>query len=102
MHQLGDMTGQVALVTGGCGYRAGHQRAALRPRGEGGCGILVEQGGGGELAAEHPGSSVHQGNIGSHEDCERVVEEVLDTHGQLDILVNAGITGGQDGAEDDR
>ena len=46
------------------------------------------------FAAEHPGSSVHQGNIGNHEDCERVVEEVLDTHGQLDILVNnAGITG---------
>ena len=37
---------------------------------------------------------MHQGNIGNHEDCERVVEEVLDTHGQLDILVNkAGITG---------
>lgn len=37
---------------------------------------------------------MHQGNIGNHEDFERVVKEVLDTHGQLDILVNnAGITG---------
>ena len=39
---------------------------------------------------------MHQGNIGNHEDCERVVKEVLDTHGQLDILVNnAGITAGK-------
>ena len=38
-------------------------------------------------------ASVHQGNIGSNEDCERVVHEVLDQHGRLDILVNnAGIT----------
>ena len=36
---------------------------------------------------------VHQGNIGSNEDCVRVIGEVLDRHGQLDILVNnAGIT----------
>ncbi len=37
--------------------------------------------------------SVHQGNVGSAEDCRRTVEEVIDTHGCLDILVNnAGIT----------
>ncbi len=43
--------------------------------------------------AAHPGTSVHQGNIGSNEDCERVIAEVLDSHGRLDILVNnAGIT----------
>ena len=36
---------------------------------------------------------MHQGNIGSAEDCERVIQEVLDRHGRLDILVNnAGIT----------
>jgi NAD(P)-dependent dehydrogenase (short-subunit alcohol dehydrogenase family) len=41
----------------------------------------------------HPGASAHQGNIGSSEDCERVIQEVLDTHGRLDILVNnTGIT----------
>jgi NAD(P)-dependent dehydrogenase (short-subunit alcohol dehydrogenase family) len=39
------------------------------------------------------GASIHQGNIGSHEDCVRVINEVLDQHGRLDILVNnAGIT----------
>ena len=37
--------------------------------------------------------SVHQGNIGSNEDCVRVIGEVLDRHGRLDILVNnAGVT----------
>ena len=36
---------------------------------------------------------MHQGNIGSAQDCERVIQEVLDAHGRLDILVNnAGIT----------
>ncbi|MDP9394070.1 MAG: 3-oxoacyl-ACP reductase FabG, partial [Actinomycetota bacterium] len=39
------------------------------------------------------GSTIHQGNIGSAEDCERVIAEVLEQHGRLDILVNnAGIT----------
>ncbi|MDT7560566.1 MAG: hypothetical protein QOI68_5036, partial [Pseudonocardiales bacterium] len=33
------------------------------------------------------------GNIGSAQDCERVIQEVLEAHGKLDILVNnAGIT----------
>jgi 3-oxoacyl-[acyl-carrier protein] reductase len=37
--------------------------------------------------------SIHQGNVGSGDDCRRVVQEVLDQHGKLDILVNnAGIT----------
>ncbi|MBS1877895.1 MAG: 3-oxoacyl-ACP reductase FabG [Actinobacteria bacterium] len=37
--------------------------------------------------------SLHQGNVGSAEDCRRTVQEVLDEHGRLDILINnAGIT----------
>jgi len=32
------------------------------------------------------GASVHQGNIGSNEDCEWVIQEVLNQHGRLDIL----------------
>ena len=37
--------------------------------------------------------SLHQGNIGDADDCERVVNEVIEQHGRLDILVNnAGIT----------
>jgi NAD(P)-dependent dehydrogenase (short-subunit alcohol dehydrogenase family) len=38
-------------------------------------------------------ASVHQGNVGSAEDCRRTIHEVIDTHGRLDVLVNnAGIT----------
>jgi len=41
----------------------------------------------------HPGTTLHQGNIGSNDDCCRVIPEVLDQHGRLDSLVdNAGIT----------
>jgi NAD(P)-dependent dehydrogenase (short-subunit alcohol dehydrogenase family) len=37
--------------------------------------------------------TVHQGNVGSAEDCRRTVTEVIEQHGRLDILVNnAGIT----------
>ena len=91
---MADMTGQVALVTGGIRGigRAIGERLYAR-------GVKVAAGYSGNKEAaqrfieDHPGSSVHQGNIGSHEDCERVIQEVLEQHGQLDILVNnAGIT----------
>jgi NAD(P)-dependent dehydrogenase (short-subunit alcohol dehydrogenase family) len=91
---MGDMTGQVALVTGGIRGigRAISERLANR-------GVEVAAGySGNKEAAEkflqdHPRSSVHQGNIGSAADCERVIEEVLELHSRLDILVNnAGIT----------
>jgi len=47
-----------------------------------------------EFLAQHEGTgaSIHQGTIESSSDCERVIEEVIDRHGQLDILVNnAGV-----------
>jgi NAD(P)-dependent dehydrogenase (short-subunit alcohol dehydrogenase family) len=38
-------------------------------------------------------ASIHQGNIGSADDCRRTVAEVIERHGRLDVLVNnAGIT----------
>ena len=88
------MSGQVALVTGGIRGigRAISERLAGR-------GVKVAAGYSGNKEAaekflqEHPNGSVHQGNIGSNADCERVIAEVLDTHRRLDILVNnAGIT----------
>ena len=91
---MADMTGQVALVTGGIrGIGAAIcDRLAAR-------GVTVAAGYSRDKEAAdrfretHPGSSVHQGNIGSNGDCERVIDEVLAQHGRLDILVNnAGIT----------
>jgi acetoacetyl-CoA reductase len=93
---MADMTGQVALVTGGirgiglaicerlinrsvrvaAGYSSNREAAQL-------------------FADKYAGHrvTIHQGNIGSNDDCMRVIGEVLDQHGQLDILVNnAGIT----------
>jgi acetoacetyl-CoA reductase len=93
---MADMNGQVALVTGGirgiglaicerlinrgvkvaAGYSS-NQQAAQQFH---------------EKYADH-GVTIHQGNIGSNDDCARVVQEVLDQHRHLDILVNnAGIT----------
>ena len=45
------------------------------------------------LAAKGHAVSLHQGNVGKPEDCERVVAEVIDEHGHVDYLINnAGIT----------
>ncbi|HWF34953.1 MAG TPA: SDR family NAD(P)-dependent oxidoreductase, partial [Solirubrobacteraceae bacterium] len=41
-----------------------------------------------KLTGEGLKGSIHQGNIGSAEDCRRTVAEVIDEHGRLDILVN--------------
>jgi acetoacetyl-CoA reductase len=93
---MADMTGQVALVTGG-----------IRGIGVAICERLMNRGikvaagysSNSESAQQFAdkyadqGVTIHQGNIGSNDDCLRVIDEVLDQHGQLNILVdNAGIT----------
>jgi acetoacetyl-CoA reductase/3-oxoacyl-[acyl-carrier protein] reductase len=92
------MGGRVAFVTGG-----------TRGIGAAICRSLAEQGADvaagysrdretaeafvGELTRDGLTGSVHQGNIGSAEDCRRTVTEVIEQYGRLDILVNnAGIT----------
>jgi 3-oxoacyl-(acyl-carrier-protein) reductase len=46
-----------------------------------------------DLKADDFEGSVHKGNVAQTEDCQRVVDEVLEEHDRLDILVNnAGIT----------
>jgi len=91
---MADMTGQVALVTGGIRGigLAISNRLAQR-------GVTVAAGYSRDSEAakrfcdDHEGATIHQGNIGSNEDCTRVIDEVLEQHGRLDILVNnAGIT----------
>jgi len=96
----GTLEGRIALVTGGtagiggavsrqlaahgasvaAGYWRHHERATQFKA---------------DMDEQYPkmGFTVHEGNIGSADDCRRVVAEVLDQHGGLDILVNnAGIT----------
>lgn len=88
---MADMTGQVALVTGGTRGLGLAISKRLIARG-----VTVAAGysTNAEAAkqfldryADH-GVTVHQGDIGSAEDCARVSGEVLEQHGQLDILVN--------------
>jgi acetoacetyl-CoA reductase len=91
---MADMTGQVALVTGGVRGIGRAISERLHARGvKVAAGYSRDKEAADRFCEDHPGSTVHQGNIGSHEDCERVISEVLQQHGQLDILVNnAGIT----------
>jgi len=93
-----DLTGRVALVTGGTrgiGAAICHALAAD--------GAVVAAGFSSnreraeefrqQVEAEGGTLSLHQGNIGDAEDCKRVVEDVIREHGRLDVLVNnAGIT----------
>ena len=91
----GRLDGQVALVTGGArgiGLAISHRLL--------GQGATVAAGYSRDdvharaLLDANPGRvSIHQGNIGVVEDCNRVVAEVTERHGKIDILVNnAGIT----------
>ncbi|MBW0088581.1 3-oxoacyl-[acyl-carrier-protein] reductase [Pseudonocardia sp. KRD-184] len=46
-----------------------------------------------KMGAEGASVSTHQGNVGSPDDCQRVVGEVLEQYGRVDYLVNnAGVT----------
>jgi NAD(P)-dependent dehydrogenase (short-subunit alcohol dehydrogenase family) len=46
-----------------------------------------------DLQSHGVDASIHQGNVGSAEDCRRTIAEVIARHGRLDVLVNnAGIT----------
>src|ERR1700730_6835623 len=93
---MADMTGQVALVTGGIRGIGLAICERLMNRGiKVAAGYSSDRDAAEQFSdkyADH-GVSIHQGNIGSNEDCVRVIGEVLDRHGHLDILVNnAGIT----------
>jgi NAD(P)-dependent dehydrogenase (short-subunit alcohol dehydrogenase family) len=92
------LDGRVALVTGG---NRGIGAAICRSMGSQGAEIAAGYSSNKEraeefleeLKGEGVTATIHQGNVGNPEDCERVVHEVIVQHGRLDILVNnAGIT----------
>jgi NAD(P)-dependent dehydrogenase (short-subunit alcohol dehydrogenase family) len=95
---LRKLEGKVALVTGGTrgiGAAICHSLAAQGATVAAGYSSDRESAEGHLDAIEKTGAtgSIHEGNVGECEDCERVVREVIDQHGRLDILVNnAGIT----------
>ena len=92
------LKGRVAMVTGGTrgiGAAICHSLAAQGAAVAAGYGRDRERAEAfqAELAQDDIPVSIHQGNVGSAEDCRRTVQEVIDHHGRLDILVNnAGIT----------
>jgi NAD(P)-dependent dehydrogenase (short-subunit alcohol dehydrogenase family) len=93
---MAEMRGQVALVTGGTRGIGLAISEALIARGVNlAAGYSRDAEAAKRLVDAHSDAKItlHQGNIGRAEDCERVIEEVIEQHGQLDILVNnAGIT----------
>lgn len=90
--------GRVAVVTGGARGIGAAITTRLTSRGvHVAAGYSRNRETAEKLAAgitEQGGSiSLHQGNVGLPEDCERVVGEVLAEHGRIDYLVNnAGVT----------
>ncbi len=91
---VGDFTGQVALVTGGVrGIGLAITERFLRRGAAVAAGYSRDEDSARRLAGAHPDRvSIHRGNIGDSADCERVVGEVLERHGRIDVLVNnAGI-----------
>jgi len=92
---MGSMDGQVVLITGGTrgiGLAISERMLAAGAKVAAGYSRDAEAA---KHFADQYGSNVtvHQGNIGNAQDCDRVVAEVIEQQGRIDVLVNnAGIT----------
>ena len=95
-YTVGDMNGQVAVVTGGTrGIGLAISERLLNRGVTVAAGYATRHDHAREFADKYAdrGVSIHQGNVGHNEDVLRVFGEVLDRHRRVDILVNnAGIT----------
>ena len=96
--QNDDLTGRVVIVTGGT---RGIGAAISRRLAARGATVAAAYGANrdraeqfqSELAEAGKPVSIHRGDVSGAEDCRRIVGEVTDRHGRIDVLVNnAGIT----------
>src|SRR6195952_1217207 len=88
------LLGKVAFVTGGT---RGIGAAICRSLAAQGATVATGYSGNDEAAErfrkaycnDYPdqGFSVHKGDIGNPDDCRRTIQEVIDRHGRLDVLV---------------
>ena len=101
-HPEGKLTGRIAFVTGGTrGIGAAISRSLARQGATIAAGyagnVVKAEAFAADFRSRHADDGVkvtlHQGNVGSGDDCRRAIAEVIEQHGRLDILVNnAGIT----------